>query len=187
MQVALEISFYNIDDSLSADEYIRSHLAYLRQIHDGIGSCRVRVAQRAANDNQAVLIELGIAGQNNLVVSHEANRAHSTFELDVHQTISEAFRKAEEALCSLRNIHAVNARIARQSDIAFLGHIAEVYPLQDYGYILDGNGRRICFHRDAVIEGDFDYLVGGDEAIYIEENGMAGPLATRVWIRRSAA
>lgn len=79
----------------------------------------MRVAQRAANDNQAVLIELGIAGYNNLVVSHEADRAHSAFELDVHQTISEAFRKAEEALLGLRNIHAVNSRIARQTDLAF--------------------------------------------------------------------
>lgn len=189
MQVALEVSYYNIDDTPAADEVIRAHVERLERNYARIASCRVRVAQRAANDNRArlpaVLIELGITGNRNVVVSHEPGRLERAYPApDVNNAIHEAFEKAERELRELKKIHEINSLIAGHGgDLGFLGEIAEVYPLQDHGYLLNKDGARLYFHRDAIVQGDFDYLVRGTKAYYVEEKGAAGPLATRIWVR----
>lgn len=189
MQVALEVSFYNIDeDADAADEIIRAHVGQLEETYDRISSCRVRVAKRAANDNRvrlpAVLIELAVPGRK-LVISHEADGSQIGGRADVGDAIRTAFRKAERALRDLQRIRETNERIAAAGDLSFLGQITEVYPLQDYGYLIDKNGERLYFHRDAIVEGDFDYLVCGAEALYVEKKSPTGTFASKVWVREA--
>jgi ribosome-associated translation inhibitor RaiA len=191
VQVPLEISYHNIDKSQAADEAIRSHVADLEEIYDRITSCRVRVDQRAQSESHSippvVRIELGIPGHRNIVVAHEPDHLLRKFQSpDLYNAINEAFRIAEQQLHQLKEIRETNTRISEASgDLRFLGQVAEIYPLQDYGYLLNKDGALLYFHRNAILSGDFDYLVRGSEAYYVEEDGDTGPLAKKVWVKET--
>jgi ribosome-associated translation inhibitor RaiA len=192
MQVPLEISYHNIDKSQAADDAIRAHVADLEEIYDRITSCRVRVDQRADNSSHSippvVRIELGIPGHKNVVVAHEPEHLQRKFQSpDLNNAIHEAFRIAEQQLQQLKEIRETNSRIAEAGgDLRFLGQVAEIYPLDDYGYLLNKDGALLYFHRNAILSGDFDYLVRGSEAYYVEEDGDTGPLAKKVWVKTSS-
>jgi ribosome-associated translation inhibitor RaiA len=189
LQVPLEISYHNIDKSQAADEAIRGHVADLEEIYDRIMSCRVRVDQPADNSSRAsapvVRIELQIPGHRSVVVAHETDHLQRKYQApDLNNAIDEAFRIAERRLQDLKNIRETNERIASQAgDLRFLGQVAEIYPLEDYGYLLNKDGALLYFHRTSILSGDFDYLVRGAEAYYVEDNGDAGPHAKKVWIK----
>ena len=78
MQVPLEITFHNMESLDWAEQEIRARVDDLESIYDRLTSCRVRVDQRATNNNDTippvVRIELGIPGRKDLVVAHEPDR-----------------------------------------------------------------------------------------------------------------
>ncbi len=191
MQVPLEISYHNIEKSEAADKAIRAHVADLEEIYDRITSCRVRVDQRADNASHTippvVRIELGIPGHKNIVVAHEPDhllRKYQTPDLD--NAIHEAFRIAERRLADLKKTRETNGRVQPENgEERFLGQVAEIYPLQDFGYLMNKDGALLYFHRNAILSGDFDYLVRGTEAHYVEGEGDTGPLAKKVWVKET--
>jgi ribosome-associated translation inhibitor RaiA/cold shock CspA family protein len=192
MQVPLEISYHNIDKSQAADEAIRSHVADLEEIYDRITSCRVRVDRTNDNNTHSippvVRIELNIPGHKNIVVAHEPDHLQRKFQApDLYNAINEAFRIAERELRDLKGIRETNERIEAQAgDLRFLGQVAEIYPLEDYGYLLNKDGALLYFHRNSILSGDFDYLVRGSQVYYAEEDGDTGPLAKKVWVKESS-
>jgi ribosome-associated translation inhibitor RaiA len=192
MQVPLEISYHNIDKSRAADEVIRAHVADLKEIYDRITACHVRVDRRADNSNHTippvVRIELQIPGHKNLVVAHEPEHLQRKFQSpDLSNAIHEAFRIAERRLHDLKDVRKANGSVqAEGGEERLLGQVAEIYPLQDYGFLLNKDGALLYFHRNAILSGSFDYLVRGTEAFYIEEDGDTGPLAKKVWVKQSS-
>ncbi|MBX3519353.1 MAG: HPF/RaiA family ribosome-associated protein [Xanthobacteraceae bacterium] len=191
MQVPLEISYHNIDKSETAEDAIRSHVADLEEIYDRITSCRVRVDQRAKNESRSippvVRIELRIPGHKNIVVAHEPDHLLRKYQSpDLYNAINEAFRIAEERLQELKEMREPSTRAtAAAGEVQFLGQVAEIYPLQDYGYLMNKDGALLYFHRNSILAGNFDYLVRGAEAYYVEENGDTGPLAKKVWVKET--
>ena len=186
MQVALDISYYNVDDEQAADHAIRGYIQYFEAAYERVTSCRVRVAQRAGtNDSQphlpAVLIELGVTGEKAIIVKHEP----FDYVSNVSDAIYQAFAKAEQQLKDLKQIHQTNSQMAAKADLSFLGRVLEIYPLENYGYLLNKDGKRLYFHREAVVEGDFDYLTHGNEAYYIEDLSTAAPRASKIWIKET--
>lgn len=191
MQVPLEISYHNIPKSQAAEDEIRAHVADLEEIYDRITACHVRVDQRADNAKHTippvVRIELQIPGHNNVVVAHEPGHLQRKFQApDLSNAINEAFRIAERRLNDLKETRKSNGRVqADGGEERFLGQVAEIYPLRDYGYLLNKDGALLYFHRNAMISGDFDYLVRGSEVHYVEEEGDTGPLAKKVWVKEN--
>ncbi len=188
MQAALDISYHNIARSQVAEDAIRARVAGLERIDRRISSCRVRVARRAYHVNQlippSVRIELRIPGLESVVVAHEPDEHASEYRSpDLQDAIDTAFRLAEQSLHDLKIIHAANLDIAERGDLGFLGEVSEVYPLEDHGYLVKEDGSRLYFHRDAILAGDFDYLVSGTPAFYVEESDADGSSAIKVWIR----
>lgn len=60
------------------------------------------------------------------------------------------------------------------------GRIVELYPDEDYGRIQTPDGRLIYFHRNSVVETDFETLQVGAEVRFVEEMGERGPQASTV-------
>jgi ribosome-associated translation inhibitor RaiA/cold shock CspA family protein len=192
MQVPLEISYHNIPKSQAAEDEIRAHVAELEEIYDRITSCRVRVDQRADNANHTippvVRIELGIPGHKKLVVAHEPDHLQRKYQTpDLSNAINEAFRIAERRLLDLKETRKTEAREPAESgEQRFFGQVAEMYPLDDYGFLLNKEGALLYFHRNSVLAGDFDYLTRGAEVYYVEEDGDTGPMAKKVWIKATS-
>src|SRR5262245_39185728 len=109
MQVPLEIAFHNVEGPDWAEQEIRDRVADLEKLYDRITSCRVRVDQRAKNNNgtipPVVHIELGIPGRPDLVVSHEPDHLLRKYQRpDLRNAIHEAFRIAERQLLDLKEL-----------------------------------------------------------------------------------
>jgi cold shock CspA family protein len=75
--------------------------------------------------------------------------------------------------------------IVTPSGSALLGQVSQVMPDSDHGFILNNVGSQVYFHRDSVTSGDFASLKPGDSVHYVEEEGAAGPVATKVRIARA--
>jgi ribosome-associated translation inhibitor RaiA/cold shock CspA family protein len=189
MQVPLEIAFHNITSSAWAEDQIRARVAKLEKLYDRLVSCRVRVDQRASNQNKTippvVHIELGIPGRKDLVVSHEPDHLQNKFQApDLHNAINEAFRIAEDQLATYK------AKLQRRgkdghhdAENQFLGQVAEITPEEDFGFLMTKEGGLLYFHRNSLLSGDFDVLNRGDELYYVEAMGDTGPIASKVRVK----
>lgn len=185
MQVPLEIAFQNVDVQEWAENDIRERVADLERIYDRIISCRVRVQQRATNRRSStppvVHIDIGLPGQNDIVVSQEPERLLQKFQHpDLHNAIHEAFRVAEQRLISIKEQQTERSHEWQPEDIKLAGQVAEIVPARDFGFLLTNTGGLLYFHREALTVGDFDTLQPGDEVFYSESDGDTGPTATNV-------
>lgn len=189
MQVPVEIAFHNIEKTDWAEKEIRARVADLERIYHRLISCRVRVDQRADNSNHTippvVRIELGVPGGPDIVVSHEPDRLQRKFQTpDIHNAIHEAFRIAERQLAELKDLRQGHTKAGQhEADQQFVGQIAELTPERDFGFLLTKEGGMLYFHRNSVLNGDFDGLRRGDEVTYVEETGDTGPTAAKVRVK----
>jgi len=189
MQVPLEIAFHNTRSVKWAEALIRTRVDELEEIYGRLISCRVRVDQRAKNSAgtipPVVRIELGIPGHKELVVSHEPDHLERKFQRpDLRNAIHEAFRIAERRLRDLKEQRERRTKEPHHnSENQALGQIAELAPARNQGFLLTREGGLLCFHRNAILTGDFDKLRRGDEVYYVEDVGDTGPMATKVWVK----
>ena len=70
----------------------------------------------------------------------------------------------------------------KHHDVPLHGTISELIPMEDYGRIMTSDGREIYFHRNSIMEGNFDSLESGLEVRFVETTGDAGPQASTVHI-----
>ncbi len=189
MQVPLEIAFHNIEHSDRAETQIRDHVARLEDIFDRLTACRVRVDQRANNSNQSippvVRIEISVPGFKDIVVAHEPDRLLRKFQRpDLNNAIHEAFRIAERQLSEFKEkLTDRTSALMHESVNEFLGQIAELTPGEDFGFLLTKEGGLLYFHRNSILNGDFDRMKRGDHVTYVEDVGDTGPIATKVRIK----
>ena len=189
LQMPLEIAFHNIESSQWAEREIRDRVAELERLYGRLISCRVRIDQRAKDLTgtipPVVHIELGIPGRKDLVVSHEPEHLLRRYQHpDLHKAINEAFRIAERQLLDLKDQRGDRSKgAAHDSEQQFLGQVAEVDHHQDFGFLLTKEGGLLYFHRNSLLNGDFDRLERGDEVHYIEDIGDTGPIATKVRVK----
>ena len=66
-------------------------------------------------------------------------------------------------------------------DAAFAGQVSQLYPAEDHGFVLTHEGSQLYFHRNSLIQRDFDRLKVGDRVHFVETVGDAGPIASKVW------
>jgi ribosome-associated translation inhibitor RaiA/cold shock CspA family protein len=189
MQVPLEISFHNLKKEDWAENEIRGHVARLEEIFDRLVSCRVRVDQRANNSNftipPVVRIEMSVPGRKDIVVAHEPDRLQRRFQApDLHNAINEAFRIAARRLSEFKaQLSDYTAPGRHESVNEFLGQVAELAPDRDHGFLMTKEGGLLYFHRNSVLNGDFDALRRGTSVYYVEAVGDTGPIATKVRVK----
>lgn len=192
MQTPVEIAFHNLPKSDWAENEIRGHVSRLEQMFDRLTTCRVRVDQRATNTNNTippvVRIELGVPGHKDLVVAHEPEHLQRKFQRpDLHNAINEAFRIAERRLGQFKDqLKDRTAAGEHEAANELLGQVAEMQPDEDFGFLMTASGGLLYFHRNSLLNGDFDKLKVGNEVRYVEEMGDTGPIAKKVRVKPHA-
>ncbi len=189
LQVPLEIAFHNIESSEWAEQEIRARVADLERLYGRLMSCRVRIDQRAKDLTgtipPVVHIELGIPGRADLVVSHEPDHLLRKYQHpDLHKAINEAFRIAERQLCDLKEQRNGRTKVGdHDTGNQSLGQVAEITPDEDFGFLMTKEGGLLYFHRNSLLNADFDHLERGDDVYYNEDVGDTGPIATKVRVK----
>jgi cold shock CspA family protein len=127
-----------------------------------------------------VRIDLTVPGQE-LVVSRDPaeNQAHTDAYVAVRDAFDAAKRQLEKYVRSNRR-EAKAHRHAESNGATPAARIIELIPMQDYGRLLTHEGREIYFHRNSLVNGDFDKLSVGDMVRFSEEMGEEGPQASSV-------
>lgn len=186
MQIPAEIAFRNVESSASAEEAIRDHIDRLERIFGRLTTCRVRVDQRNQNENgtipPVVHIEMSVPGHKEIVVAHDPGYLQHKFQApDLRNAINEAFRIAERRLAKFKDKLTDYEAPAQHVDAhEFRGQIAEINPHEDFGYLMTKEGGLLYFHRNSLLNGDFDSLERGDDVTYVEAQGDTGPTAKKV-------
>jgi ribosome-associated translation inhibitor RaiA/cold shock CspA family protein len=191
MQIQPEIAFHNIEKSDWAENQILDHIDRLEEIYDRLITCRVRVDQRNDNTNHTippvVHIEISVPGHKDIVVAHEPDHLQRRFQApDLKNAINEAFRIAEDRLARYKDqLTDHTAPSTHEAVNELLGHVAEITPDEDFGFLLTASGSLLYFHRNSLLTGDFERLKRGDEVYYVEGLGDTGPTATKVRVKQN--
>jgi len=186
MDVPLELSFHNIEPSEATEARIRERVEKLERIYGRLVACRVAVGephkQHRTGNTRKVRLDISVPGKE-IVVNREPHRPQQTYaEPDVYGAIKDAFDAAERQLKEFKERRTFETKM---HDVPLVGQILELRGEDDYGFLRSVEGRELYFHRNAVLNEDFDNLSVGDRVQYVETVGTTGPQASKVW--RTAA
>ncbi len=185
MRLPLQITFRNVSPSESIERCIRDRAGSLDQFSDRIMACRVVVEARHRRHHQGSLfhlrVDLTVPGDE-IVVSREP-ALHRTHE-DVYVAIRDAFDAARRRL---EDYARRQRRQLKAHEAPPRGKIVRLDAINDCGFIGTPDGREIYFHRNSVVNADFDRLEEGNVVRFHEEAGEKGPQASTVHLEQGRA
>lgn len=175
MQRPVQITCHDFSLTEPVEAETRRRAAKLDTYYDNIFGCKVVVEAPVRHHHRGgpfkVRIELSVPG-NDLVVTHKDGQ-----ELSI--AICEAFnairRQLEDYVRQKRGFVKTHEDIPQ-------AQIAKLIPDQGYGFLETSDGREVYFHRNSVLNEDFDRLEIGMQVRFAEEQGQEGPQATTVTV-----
>lgn len=180
MEKDLEITFRNMESTPTLEADIRERVAKLEEFFDGIVACHVALEAPHRHQHRGkiyrVRIELKVPGDE-IVVSRNPSENHA--HEDAYVTIRDAFNAARR---QLQDYVRRRRGHVKHHDVPLHGEIVELDLERGFGRIQTPDRRLIYFHRNAVINADFDRLETGVSVRYSEDMGEDGPRATTVHV-----
>lgn len=180
MKLPIQVIFRNMEPSPAAEERARTLAAKLDRYYDRITACRV-VIEAPHNHHYKgrlyhVRIDLTVPDAE-LVASREPTDHHA------HENVYVAIRDAFKAIKRQLQTYADQRRgHVKYHELPSYGHVLEVCPPADYGYIETSDGRQVRFSSQSVIDYDFDKLEIGDKVRFAEVENRNEPFASTVYI-----
>jgi ribosome-associated translation inhibitor RaiA/cold shock CspA family protein len=180
MQTPLEIVFDDIDSSPAVEQRIRERVRRLERLYDGITSCHVALStpHRHGRKGQrwSVRIETRVPGAE-LVTSRKPG------DVQAHEDLFVAIRDAFDVMeRELKSWHAKVQGEVKTHVPPPQGRIQELDRERGFGQIAMTDGRHVYFHRNSVVDADFEALDLGDpvEVVVQSKESDVGPQASTV-------
>jgi ribosome-associated translation inhibitor RaiA/cold shock CspA family protein len=178
MKLPLQVAFRNMEPSAAVETKIQERAGQLEWFYPHIMSCRVVVEAHHKHHHQGNLYHVRIdlkVPDTEIVASRDPGEHHA------HEDVFVAVRDAFDAVRRQLEDYARRHRGEVKSHaVPQHGRIAELYP--DYGKIETTDSRLVYFHRNSVVDADFDKLAIGKEVRFAEEVGERGPQASTVHV-----
>jgi cold shock CspA family protein len=178
MSIPLEIRFHNLDRSPALEAAIHENAQKLEHFAAKIMSCRVTVDAPHHHQHQGqlfqVTIDIHVPGSE--IVVNRSPDQHQAHE-DPYVALRDAFNAARR---KLQDHVRVERGKVKAHEVPLHGRIIEIHKDKGYGRIGASDGREVYFHRNSVIDADFERLDSGAEVRFTEEPGDQGPQATTV-------
>jgi cold shock CspA family protein/ribosome-associated translation inhibitor RaiA len=184
MDSPVEIVFHNLQTSTALEADIRERVDKLDHLYPHLIGCRVSIEmlhrRHQSGNTFDVHVEMLVPGEK-IVVSRDADHVRQKYAHadDPGLAVREAFRAAERRLLAFK--HRQHGEVKPHDD-SFAGTITQLYPDEDHGFLLTHEGTQLYFHRNSLIQRDFDKLKVGDRVHFVQYVGDTGPLATKVWL-----
>ena len=180
MQLPLQITFRNLEHSDAIEAKIREKATKLERYADNMTSCRVVVEAPHQHHHKGVIykvnIDITLPGKEIVVNNHsDLNHAHEDVYVAMRDAFDAARRQLEDYLRKRRGD-------VKTHDVPPHGRIAQLFPGEDYGMLETIDNREIYFHRNSVLNGEFDKLEIGTSVHFSEEMGEKGPKASSIYI-----
>jgi cold shock CspA family protein len=190
------ITFRRMGWSESLDSAIRERIKKLETFCPSIVGCRV-LFERAERRHQAgsryhVRIEISVPGED-VVIAHDASLHGGARDIEQERTrkanepdperkhalvaIHEAFDSARRRLQDYARRRRGTVKTPRRQ---LRGRVAQLFPVDRYGYIEAEDGRQVYFQASSVLKDAFDRLTVGRVVSFVEEAGEKGLQASTV-------
>lgn len=183
MDIPIEIVFHNMPSSETVEAEIRDRVDKLDRLYEHLTGCRVSVEQLHRRHQTGNLydihIELRVPGSE-LAVTREPHRARERFaDPDLGVALRDAFRTAERRLLDYKRRQ--HGEVKLHDDELAAGQVSQLYPDEDHGFLLTPAGSQLYFHRNSLVNRNFDTLQVGNKVHFVETVGDTGPIASKVW------
>lgn len=179
MQIPLQITFKNMDTDESLQREIRKRAKKLDRFFDHIMSCRVVVdiphRHKEKGNQYDIRIDITVPG-NEIVVTRsttEKSNEHKDPHISIKDAFAAAARQVEDYSRKLRGDVKTHQPEPE-------GVISEINIDEGFGRISSPDGRQLYFHKNSVIDVDFEELKVGMDVRFAEEQGDKGPQASTV-------
>jgi len=183
MDSPVEIVFHNTSSSPTLETEIRERVEKLDRLYDHLIGCRVSVEllhrRHKTGNLYDVHIELRVPGKE-IAISREPHRAREKFaNPDLGVALRDAFHAAERRLIDFKRRPHGDVKL-HDADGFLAGQVSQLYPEEDHGFLLTVAGGQLYFHRNSLVNRDFDRLEVGDKVHFVETDGDTGPIASKV-------
>jgi cold shock CspA family protein/ribosome-associated translation inhibitor RaiA len=196
MQITPTITFRGMDHAPALEGEILARIKKLETYCRSIIGCRVLIefAERhhETGNRYHVRIDLTVPGDE-IVVAHEASLHATAQDVDllkatkedepdperkharvaIHQAFDIARRRLQDYARRQRRSVKTPVRQPR-------GRVAQLFPIDEYGYIQAEDGHQVYFQKSSVLLGAFGRLAVGNAVSFVEEPGEQGPQASTV-------
>lgn len=169
-----------MDPSPAVEARIAENAEKLDHFYDHIMSCRVIVEAPHHHHHKGNLYQIRVD------LKVPGKEIFAKAKPDVHSANKDIYVAIRDVFDAVRRQLEDYARY-RRGDVKHHeppahGVITELHPEMDYGRIRSSDGREIYFHRNSIINKDFDSLSTGDEVRFDEEIGDKGPQASTIHV-----
>ena len=178
MQLPIEISYRGVEKTEEIDDLIRGKAARLDRFCDHISRCDIAVEhpnqQQHSGNPFRVRIDVTVPPGHELIAD-EKQAGHEMHE-PLTKIINDAFKTMERQLKDLveKQRHEVKTHAEPRALVTKL--------FSDYGFITDGSGVDVYFHRNAIVGMTFEQLKIGAEVRFDLSHGEMGPQASTVHV-----
>jgi cold shock CspA family protein/ribosome-associated translation inhibitor RaiA len=178
MRLPLQITFRHMEPSPALEARIRELAERLDKFSDAIMQCHVVVQAPHKHHHQGGLFEVRIdlTLPDEEIAIRRTHPVHHSHE-DPYIALRDAFRAARRKI----EDHERERRGQVKTHVGPPhGRVCELHPEQDFGRIETDDGRLIYFHRNSVLDDEFEDLSIGTAVQFSEEPGDQGPQASTV-------
>ena len=178
MHTPLQITFRHMGPSDAVDARIREYADKLDRYHDNVISCRVVFDAPHQHQSKGNLFHISVDVKvpgHDIVVARDAHQRQA--REDPYVAIHDAF---EAVYKQLKGAAQVKRHDVKHHDAPLIGMIHSMPREQDFGLIMTRDGRELYFHRNSVLNREFESLKEGQSVRFHEEQGDQGPKASTV-------
>jgi ribosomal subunit interface protein len=158
MDIPLEIAFHNVRPSEAIEQRVRERVARMQRYFAHVNSCRVvfEMPHRSPQNplEYHVRIETRVPDKE-FVVSRDPGDRGAHFDPFI------AVRDAFDAMD--RQLEAHSQKVRKETKVhpaPLQGRVLRLFP--EHGFVATNDGREVYFHRNSLVEGDFEALAEGD-------------------------
>jgi len=175
MEIGLQITARDIEvtDAIRAD--IEAKAEKLDKYYDRIMRCRVVLESPKRHQHEGKLYNVHIY----LTVPGSELMVKRDLDKDLYVAIRDAFQAARRKLEDFASQQRLDVKRHEEPPVA---KITSLFSEQGYGFITRQDGLEVYFHKNSVVNKDFNKLKVGMKVRFAEEMGVKGPQASSVTV-----
>ena len=180
MQQPLEITFRDVERTSGLEKLIHEQAAKLDRAHNNVIRCRIAVEkphefQKTGNPYR-IRLEILVPRSPEIVVTRDPSdeEMHKPLELIIKDTFKTARRRLKKLEAKQR------WDVKKHPEQESTAVIEKLFPKEGYGFLRTVDGQEIYFHRNSVLNDEFDRLEIGIGVNFVKEMGRKGPQASSV-------
>lgn len=182
MRVPLEITYRNVAKDDATEQIIREKMAKIEKRYDNIISCRISIEQpqeyQRTGNPYRIRIDVRVPPGKELVVRRESGEGEMHMALSA--VINDAFQALRRQLEKTKGIQENNVKTHAEGPETAI--VVRMFENDGYGFVRTLTGREVYFHRNSVLNDDFDRLEVGTGVRIVQTVGQKGPQASTVQI-----